>query len=119
MGDKGTRIGGIAGSCAKRHLPGRQRANHAEPGLKNDDAYCGQVQDTKPGVSHPGPIEWLANENKGQAGDHEQDENNVAEKKRISRQEEKRDRFHASPLACGNSGPADPKGPDGQGTGYD
>lgn len=88
MSYESTRVGDLAGTSSKRHLPVSKGANDSGPRLNHDDTDCCQMCDTKPRISHPGPIQRLPNQDEHQTDNHEHDEQDVPDQKRIGGQYE-------------------------------
>ena len=58
--DEAAFVGRLANLASKPHLKRGQGTDHADPGLRDDNADGGQVYPSEPDVSYPGPAEMAA-----------------------------------------------------------
>jgi hypothetical protein len=79
---------------SERYFPSSERATDPDPGLKNDNANCCEMQNSKPRISHPGPVGRFPDKNQCQAEHYERDEQHVTEKKRIRGQKKQEIGLH-------------------------
>ena len=87
-------IDGVTRFLPKRHLPGGERTNDAEPSLQHNDADTCEMRGTKPRIAHPGPGEQLSNQDEDNAENNERDEKRVNNENQICRKEITHVLFH-------------------------
>ena len=79
MCDERAGIRDVASAFAESHLPGCQRTNESNPGLKCNNADRYQVCNSKPRISHPGPFTGFADQYQCQADDYKRHKHHMAE----------------------------------------